>query len=209
MPGSRIFAVIPAAGRSRRMGQPKLLLPLGGKSVLARLIEALRRPEIAETVVLVRPDDEPVAVEARRAGAIVLQPPVDPPEMRDSVELALRYIQETSAPKLNDAWLLIPADHPVVDGDVLAALIGRWQQGDCDVLLPRHGGRRGHPTIFRWGLAHQLQDIPKDQGLNWLVRHNSERVAELEVESPTVLMDLDTPADYQALLELYGGQKAD
>jgi molybdenum cofactor cytidylyltransferase len=209
MPASRIFAVIPAAGRSRRMGQPKLLLPLGGKTVLARLIDALRRPEIAETVVVVRPDDDLVAHEARSAGAIVLQPPVDPPEMRDSVELALRYLQETSGPNLNDAWLLIPADHPVVDVDVLVALIARWQQDDCDLLLPKHAGRRGHPTIFRWGLANQLQDIPKDQGLNWLVRRNAQQVVELEVESPTVLMDLDTPADYQALLERYDGQKAD
>jgi CTP:molybdopterin cytidylyltransferase MocA len=65
----RLFAVVPAAGHSRRMGQPKLLLPLRTSSVIARMIELLLRPEIAATVVVVRPDDEPLRAAVADGGA--------------------------------------------------------------------------------------------------------------------------------------------
>src|SRR5260370_3045670 len=89
----RIFAIVPAAGHSRRMGRPKLLLPLGASTVIARMLAVLARPEIEATLVVVRPGDEPLRAAVAACGAIPLQPAVPPPEMRDSVEYALRHIE--------------------------------------------------------------------------------------------------------------------
>ena len=110
----RLFGIIPAAGHSRRMGQPKLLLDLGGQSILSRLLEALKTIEGMETVcVVARQDDLTLVEAAERGGATVLRPTTDPPEMRDSVEFALREIERLFAPQADDAWMLIPADHPL------------------------------------------------------------------------------------------------
>src|SRR5262245_50370066 len=89
----RLFAVVPAAGHSRRMGRPKLLLPLGSSTVIASMLAVLKAPAIAATVVVVRPADEALRAAVAEAGAIPVQPAVAPEEMRQSVEHALRYVE--------------------------------------------------------------------------------------------------------------------
>lgn len=198
VPQRRLFAVVPAAGRSRRMGRPKLLLPLGGKTVLARLLETLR-PRVEAVLAVVRADDARLADEARARGAVVVQPAVDPPDMRQSVEHGLRAIAERFRPADADGWLLIPADHPVLDATVIDAVAARWRTDPQEIVVPTHAGRRGHPTLFSWRLAGEVFRLPPDAGLNHLVRSRPNDVAEVGVESPGALLDLDTPADYEAL----------
>ena len=199
---SRLFAVIPAAGHSRRMGQPKLLLPWGGTTVIERVLTVLDHPAIAARCAVVRASDAPLAEAVRRAGGLVLHPPVDPPDMRASVTFALETIQRDFSPRADDGWLLVPADHPVLDRSLIESLIAAW---DCDrplILVPRVGDRRGHPTLFRWSLAREVARIPADLGLNWLLSERAGEVSELPVEGEAALTDLDTPDDYERLRRL-------
>ena len=176
------------------------MLPLGGRSVIARLLEALRQAGIADVLVVVRSDDDELAAEVHRGGATLVQPELPPPEMRSSVELALREIQQRHAPKPDEGWLLIPADHPVVDASLIEALIDRWQGGTSPILIPTFEGKRGHPAFFRWNLVEETFALPTDAGLNRLVRDHAEAVLEVPVATPSILTDLDTPEDYERLL---------
>ena len=203
MPG-RLFAVIPAAGLSRRMGRHKLLLPLGSRCVVERLLDALDVPTVAARMVVARADDEPLAAAARAAGALVVQPDVPPPEMRASVEHALREIERRFTPRDEDGWMLIPADHPVLDRGAVSAIVAAWHMRRPPIFVPTCDGRRGHPTIFQWALAREVFTLPPDCGLNRLVRAHPERVLEYEIGNRSVLVDLDTPDDYAALLREYG-----
>lgn len=196
---NRLFAIVPAAGLSRRMGQPKLLLPLGGETVVARLLSVLDRPEIEERLVVIRPDDEPLAAVLARLPAVVLRPQVAPPDMRTSVELALADIRQRHNPDAHDGWLLVPADHPVLEPAVLERMVAEWNGCDASVLVPRCGARRGHPTFFRWRLAGEVPHIPVGQGLNWLVKQHAAEVREVEFDDSSVITDLDTPEDYERL----------
>lgn len=198
---SKLFAVIPAAGQSRRMGRAKLLLPVGEQTVMARVLDVLRRPEISETFVVCRAEDVALQRAVSDAGGTPLLPPIPPAEMRQSVEFALRAIAERCAPQGDDGWLLVPADHPLLDGQILSGLLARWRSGDCPILIPTCGGRRGHPVFFRWRLAAEVFELPHDVGLNQLVRRHGTEVVEIETSNPAVLADLDTPEDYARLLE--------
>lgn len=203
---SRLYAIIPAAGHSRRMGTPKLLLPLGGRTVLSRLLDALDRPGIAWRYVVVRPDDDALAREAEGHGTTVVRPDVAPPDMRASVQAALDFIEARHSPAPDDGWLLVPADHPVLDGAVIDALVTEWRTAadDCEILVPVCGGRRGHPTLFRWRLAATVRDLPADAGINRLLHDRAAKVRELPIENEAVLCDLDTPEDYAALRRRMG-----
>ena len=181
------------------MGEPKLLLPLGEKTVIGRLLETLDRPGIRCRAVVLRRDNAELLKEVEAGGGWALQPDVDPPEMRQSVEYALSAIAEKFSPNPEDGWLLVPADHPVLSPGVIDRLIARWQATSAEILIPTCRSRRGHPTIFAWTLAEQVPEIPADSGLNWLVRSPGVRVEELPLEDPAILTDLDTPADYEAL----------
>lgn len=192
----RLFALIPAAGRSRRMGTPKLLLPWQGTTVIEHLLKTLTRPEIAAVAIVLRPDDHALREVVQRTSALAIIPDRDPPEMRDSIEIGLRAIRQRFAPTDDDGWLLIPADHPLIEPAVLDGLLARWSQGDCEALLPTLGQRRGHPTLLRWSLAARVEQLPRDVGVNVLLRSSPSLVTEWPTDRESVLADLDTPADY-------------
>jgi molybdenum cofactor cytidylyltransferase len=199
--GRRLFAVIPAAGRSRRMGRPKLLLPLGRTTVIGRLLTTLAAADV-EAFVLVRPADEALRAEATRCGAVVVQPDNPPPEMRISVEQLLRAIEDQRSPNSEDGWLLIPADHPLLSPATLQTLIEVWQKSPAQIVLPTCNARRGHPTLLPWSLAADVNALPANVGINHLIRQHPELVSEIPVEDPTVVLDIDTPADYQQAQQL-------
>ena len=192
----RLFALIPAAGRSRRMGTSKLLLPWQGTTVIEHLIATLTRPDIAAVVIVVRADDVELQTLLARTHAIVVVPDHEPPDMRDSVEIGLRTIRQRFAPTDDDAWLLIPADHPLLEASVLDGLLARWSQRDCEALLPTFGDNRGHPTFLSWSLAARVEQLPRDVGVNTLLRSPTTRITEWATDRESVLADLDTPDDY-------------
>ncbi|MCA9117832.1 MAG: nucleotidyltransferase family protein [Planctomycetaceae bacterium] len=199
-----LSAVIPAAGLSRRMGRPKLLLPLGDQPVLARLLNGLPQAGFGRCVVVIRAEDNELQDVARGCGATVVCPEVDPPDMRTSVEHALKCLEQEDSPHPGAGWALVPADHPVLDHQPLEQLVACWGECDADILAPVYQGRRGHPTIFRWSLVPEVFALPPETGLNQLMKQPGRRIRELPVDSPGVLTDLDTPEDYQRLRALFG-----
>lgn len=196
----RLFAIVPAAGLSRRMGQPKLVMDLLGKPVAKRLLETLDQPGIEATVVVIRRSDAMLQNCIGSTQAIPVLPPVDPPDMRASVEAGLAFIEKRFHPDEEDGWLLIPADHPILDPAALREILAAWQECTEDVLIPTHNGRRGHPTVFRWRLAAQVPAIPENRGINWLLKNEDVSRSELPSASPGILLDLDTPEDFRALV---------
>ncbi|TXT21721.1 MAG: MobA-like protein [Planctomycetota bacterium] len=192
----RLFALIPAAGRSRRMGTSKLLLPWQGTTVIEHLIATLTRPDVAAVVIVMRPDDVALQAAVQRTAAVAVIPDHEPPDMRDSVEIGLRAIRQRFTPTDEDGWLLIPADHPLLEAEVLDGLLTHWSQRDSDALLPTFGQQRGHPTLLSWSLAARVEQLPPDVGVNTLLRSPTTLVAEWPTGRESVLADLDTPEDY-------------
>src|SRR5689334_5436499 len=117
-----IFAVVPAGGKSTRMGRPKLSLPFRGRTVLECLLDALRLGGCDETLVILGPQAAEMESSARNAGAHVCLLNEETPDMRATVEVGLRWLDQHFRPDDGDAWLLVPADHPTLDANVVAAV---------------------------------------------------------------------------------------
>ena len=200
----RLVAIIPAAGHSRRMGQPKLLLEVAGQSVIARVIEALRQGGVLRCLVVVRSSDDALVREATTAGAEVVIPSPDPGDMRQSVESALRHLGNTVDPC--EGWVLVPADHPTLNPRLVQELIAAWSASPQLIAVPVFEGQRGHPTIFPWRLEEDVLALSPDQGLNHVLRSDSRRVLEVSVTDRRVLDDLDTPEDWQRVLRELAGR---
>jgi molybdenum cofactor cytidylyltransferase len=189
-----IAAVVPAAGRSARLGQPKLLVNVGGETLIHRVVAALRQGGVERVIVVAPPADAPegppVAAEARRAGAEVLIPVTRPIEMRQSVELGLKFLKQNQPPQL---VLLTPGDAPGITQDLVARLLDLAARRPARLVAPSYQGRRGHPIVLTWDLAAQIPGLPADAGVNALVNSQGDQVVELAVNDPDVLADLDTP----------------
>ncbi|HEX4073659.1 MAG TPA: nucleotidyltransferase family protein [Planctomycetaceae bacterium] len=202
------FALVPAAGRSRRMSAPKLLLDLGGETVIACVLAALNQAGLAERIVVLHPQDDALRREVERQGGLALVPPSPPPEMRDSIAFGLRQVAREIVARgenvdLCSPWLLIPADHPVVLADTVTTLLEAARRNSGRIVVPTHDGRRGHPTLFCWKHALEIDQIPEGEGFNWILKRHAADVIEVAVASPSVLVDLDTPEDYERLRKLW------
>lgn len=197
----RTFALIPAAGKSTRMGRPKLALPLGERTVLQCVIATLRQAGIRDMLVVVGPHVSVLAELARAAGADVHLLEHETEDMRATVEEGLTWIARHWSPIEEDGWLLLPADHPTLDSAVVRALLeARQQSQDKSLFIPTYEGRRGHPTWIAWKHVAAIQGFPRGTGLNHFFRTRSDETQEVPVDSPSILWDLDTPADYEKLL---------
>lgn len=190
----RTFAIVPAAGESRRMGEPKLLLPIGGRPLIEHTLAAWKASRVERIVVVVRPGDEHLADLAREAGVELCVPPVPPPDMKSSLGFGLAYLLEHYQPTLEDEWLVAPADMPGLSPRVIDALLATAERGR--ILIPTLAGRRGHPVLLPWPLAAEVPWLGPDEGLRDLVdRHAPQFVAcdEVETQRETAFADLDTP----------------
>jgi molybdenum cofactor cytidylyltransferase len=202
------FAVIPAAGRSLRMGQPKLLLPWGESTVLEHVLATWCASRVDRVVLVVHPQDRQIVALGAAAGAHVVQPSVAPSEMKISVQLALEYISHF-APQSTDAWLLAPADMPGLAASTIDTLVGAYESSlvaDPNaaprIWAPRCGGRRGHPVLFPWALATEVGELGSNEGINALLTRHE--VAYVEASADAILEDLDTPEDYERLRARHG-----
>ncbi len=86
----------------------------------------------------------------------------------------------------------------LIDRQTIDALVARFAPGR--IIIPVHGGRRGHPVIFAADLFDEILELSPDQGLNTVVRRQPERVVEVFVENAGVLRDIDTPEEFARLL---------
>jgi molybdenum cofactor cytidylyltransferase len=193
-----IAAVVPAAGRSTRVGHPKLLVKLSGETLIARVVRALLDGGAQRVVVIVPPADAiegpALAAAAGQAGAEVIVPPLRPAEMRQSIELGLETLSRPTPP---ERVLLAPGDHPGVTRQLVARLLECAREWPQRIVVPCSGGRRGHPIVLPWGIAAEVRGLPHELGVNALVARHEDRVFELTVSSPEAIADLDTPEDFQ------------
>jgi molybdenum cofactor cytidylyltransferase len=198
------FALIPAAGKSTRMGRPKLALPLGDGTVLECTVSAVRRAGITETLVVVNPQGAELAALAEKADAHVLELSEDTPDMQSTVMLGLAWLEDHYLPQPTDSCLLLPADHPALNAQVIRELLhARTARPECSIFIPTHEGRRGHPTLIGWLHVAELRAWPAGLGLNRFLRQKADAVCEWPVDAPEIRLDLDTPEDYERLLETY------
>jgi molybdenum cofactor cytidylyltransferase len=188
----RSFAIIPAAGQSLRMGTPKLLLPWGESTVMQTVLAAWQQGGVNQCVVVVAPDDQPVADLCRQAGATVVQPATRPAQMRDSLLAGLEFVQQNQHPTASDCWLAAPADLPDLSPALIGAILQSYAAEPSTIVPHTDTGEATHPVCLPWPAAAEFATFPGS--LREFMRTHSYRVLPWRTcDKPA---DLDTPADY-------------
>jgi molybdenum cofactor cytidylyltransferase len=183
------------------MGRPKLGLPIGTGTVLGLLVGTLRECGIDSVLVVLAPGEERLAILTNQAGATAIQLPESTPDMRATVAFGLTWLFEGGRARENDAFLLIPADHPALTAQSLTALLeARTREPGYAVYLPTFQGHRGHPVILSYSIAREILSLPHTEGINHLVRRHASETLLVPVDDPAILWDLDSEEDYQKLL---------
>jgi len=189
----RSFAIVPAAGLSRRMGAAKLTLPIAGRPLISHVLASWSASGVTRTVVVVRAGDQQLIEICRRFDVDLVTPARPPRDMKASVLLALDHIAATYVPAARDAWLLAPADMPRLSPQVIDAVLRAYNPRDPAAVAPAFDGRRGHPLLLPWSRAASVEQLGRHEGVNALLV--GMRARETAWPDASILEDLDTPAE--------------
>lgn len=187
----RVAAILLAAGKSRRMGSCKQLLPLGDSTVIARCLEALVAGGAEKIVVIVSETGHDVAEAVRDFPARIVINPVVDGDMASSVRAGRNALMVEAS-----GVIVFPCDYPLVSARTIGSLIVEHGTSPDSIIIPCHSGRRGHPLLFPGNI---LAELTHGLTLRDLVRGNPDRIRSLDVSDPGVLHDMDTPEDYQRI----------
>jgi molybdenum cofactor cytidylyltransferase len=190
-----ICAIILAAGRSRRMGTQKLLLPFGGRTVIGHIVGEVLRSPIDEVVVVVGPDSAAVADALAGMRVKIVANPDAGGEMLLSVRCGLRAMTPDC-----EAVLVALGDQPTITARLIGQMLEAYCEAGRSIIVPVHGGRPGHPILFSTRYRDEIMAGYDDVGLCGLRRAHASEVLELPVADSSVLSDMDYPEDYRRAL---------
>ena len=187
-----IYAIILAAGQSRRMGCQKLLLPFGDRTVIGRVVSEVRRSTVTEVLVVIGPDGRGIAGALAGWRVSIVTNPNPDGDMLSSVRCGLRAV-----PAQCETILVAVGDQPAITADLINEMIRAFRTTGKGVVVPVHDGKRGHPLLFTTGYRDEILTRYDGVGLRGLVQAHADDLFELKVAASAVLSDMDYPEDYR------------
>jgi molybdenum cofactor cytidylyltransferase len=188
---SVIGAVVLAAGLSTRMGRFKLTLPWDGTTVIGRVVRTLEEAGLEDVVVVTGHRSDKVArALTGLAARTVYNPSYASGEMLSSIQVGLLALRREA-----QAAVICLGDQPQMEAATVRAVLGAGREEEWRrVIVPSFQMRAGHPVLLPrciWpdilATAGTLREVMKAQG---------KQIRYIDIETSTVLADLDTPRDY-------------
>jgi molybdenum cofactor cytidylyltransferase len=193
-----VAAVIAAAGRSTRMGEPKQLLPWGERTVLGTVVHKLAEAGATPVLCVVgHRADEMAAALGDAPAQLIRNPDYLEREMLSSYQVGVRHLLEASNPCLGT--LLALGDQPHIPVAVIRQVLEQARRTPDHIVIPSFELRRGHPFYLPAHLWPQLIALSADETLRTLLQRHQTLISFVNVTTDAILRDIDTPADYQAL----------
>jgi molybdenum cofactor cytidylyltransferase len=188
--GSRIAAIVLAAGRSTRMGGPNKLLAEIGAKPLVRIATEQALASRARPVIVVT-GHERERVEAALADLPVAF--VHNPDFAQGLATSLRA-GVAAVPAEADGAVVCLGDMPQVDSALIDRLIAAFDPDKGALaVVPTTDGKRGNPVVWSRRFFPDLMAIEGDIGARHLIGRYGEAVVEVPVLDGAALVDVDTP----------------
>ena len=193
-----IAAIILAAGQSKRMGQPKMSLPWGTVTVIEQVIRVFAGAGMEDILVITGGAHE-------RVQEIILNCCGEYPvrtaynkdyengEMLSSIQCGLRDLTQESI----GAAIIGLGDQPQVEESSVRRVCEAFLQTKSPLVVPSYRMRRGHPWLVARSLWDEILGLSPDQTPRNFLNAHAEDIHYVEMDSPGILADLDTPEDYR------------
>jgi molybdenum cofactor cytidylyltransferase len=205
-------AIVAAAGASRRMGRPKLLLPYRQGTVLGSLVGTLAGAGVTPIVVVAAASDEALRAWCRTGGdggaaespggnLLIAVNPAPERGMLSSIREGLAALGGAAALMQSRTSLLItPGDLPALAASTVVELLRRQAAAGARLAVPAWRGKRGHPLLVAASLVGEIERLDPERGLRHLIDLYPDDLLTVDLEDPGCVTDLDTPLDYQRLI---------
>ena len=193
---SKIGAVILAAGMSKRMGKPKLLLPVNGEPILYYSISLALQQKLNPIVVIAgkyMKNIEKVIVGNEHV--TYLYNPDYESGMASSLKLGIEALSGQV-----DAVMIFLGDQPFVPNEVAQTLIKEYENTKdkgVRIVRPRYRGELGHPILFDGSLLEHFKHIKGDEGGRSIISKHKKHLEIIDFSEFYWGIDVDTPEDYE------------
>ena len=191
-----IWAVILAAGESKRMGRQKLLLPFGDVTVIEAVARTALNSRVDRALAVLGADREAVRGKLEPYGVEFAVNEDYVKGMLSSVQAGFRAL-----PSEAEAAVIMLGDQPFLPAPVIDTVIEAYRESGKGIVLPAFRGRRGHPVVIGLKYRDTVLALDPDEGLRGLMRAHPDDIDEAEVDDPNILRDMDVPEDYVDLQE--------
>lgn len=193
-----IAAIILAAGQSIRMGSPKMLLPWGNVTVIEHVISVFSEAEIDDILVVTGGTHEQVKeivteCKDKYPARIVYNENYKTSDMLSSIQCGLRDLTGKGA----GAALIGLGDQPQVQERSVRLLCEAYSLTQSPLVVPSFEMRRGHPWLVRRALWRELLEMSPSQTPRDFLNKHADHIQYVELDTPSILADLDTPEDYR------------
>ena len=183
-----VFAVVLAAGESRRFGESKLLQVLDGKAMVCRAAELARQVCGDRSLLVTGHDGAAVTAAAGDAPHFLVRNERHAEGIGKSIALAAKAVSHAA-----DALLLVFADQPLVTAAHLNALVDGWSGADNEIIATAYAGTMGPPVLFPRGAFEALGTLSGDKGAKSVLQDPAFDLKTIKFEDAAI--DIDTPAD--------------
>lgn len=195
----KIGAVILAAGESKRMGYPKMLLPFNGSTMLGCVIDNVTRSEVDKTLIVLGAVREPIIQLAEKFKIEYCYNKNYTEGMLSSVQCGFRNLPEDCS-----ACIVFQGDQPLITPDVINTIIRSYRTSEKGIIIPLFMKKRGHPILIDIKYRNNIDKLNPAEGLRSLSYEFSDDVYEVDTYEPAILRDFDTYQQYlQGINQIY------
>jgi molybdenum cofactor cytidylyltransferase len=187
-----VTGVVLAAGNSRRLGEPKQLLPYRDTTLLGATLEVARSAGFDQLIVTLGAAAPAVRDAVALDGVDVVVVDDSGTGCSASLRTALDRVDRGS-----EGIVLMLGDQPRVDPATVRRMIAEGP--GADITVCRYDDGIGHPFWLSRSVFGELQRLHGDKGVWKLVESGRHEVRELAVDGP-IPLDVDTWDDYRRLV---------
>lgn len=191
-----IAAIILAAGESKRMGKPKLLLPFGEKTIVETAISHVRQSKVKEILVVLGSDSEKIEEKIKGFPLKITVNPEYRKGMLSSVQWGFNKLSKDI-----QAVLIVLGDQPDISAVVIDEVIDAYKRTNKGIVIPVYKKERGHPVLLDIKYRSEVENLDPNIGLRELVYNHPQDTLEVVTGSPSILQDIDNPNDYRKELK--------
>ena len=193
---SLVSAILLAAGKSERMGENKLLLPFGGRTVIQRTLDSLLASRAGEVIVVLgsKAQDINQSIGGRRA--LVVLNPNYAKGMSTSLISGLGMVDSKAR-----FVMVALGDQPLITPRVYNQLIEAALGSDKGIILPVYKGERGNPIVISTRYRAEMLKQTGDMGGRELLKAHPEDVFEVLVDCEGVVVNINTKEEYEKRLK--------
>ena len=187
----KIWAIVLAAGESKRMKVPKMLLPFNGKTMIEKVIENVIRSEVFRTLVVLGSYRDEILGSIGHLPINHCYNENYRKGMLSSVQCGFKNL-----PVKFDAVLVFPGDQPFIEPSVINMIIHTYRETGKGIIVPVYRKKRGHPLLIDCKYRDEINTLEENEGLRSLSNMHKKDVFEIKTNSPGILKDFDTKEDY-------------